>query len=88
MGGDTKILKRGSKLGQGTMVPNTRLKIVIFYSSFIEKMQTMYSIKVGLSPSIKNGFICFNERPLKTIKDVFYFILRAIFILKIFIFLS
>ena len=56
MGGDTKILKRGSKLGQGTMVPNTRLKIVIFYSSFIAKMQTMYSIKVGLSPSIKKWF--------------------------------
>ena len=33
-------------------------------------------------------FICFNESPLKMIKNTFYFILKAIFVLKIFEFLS
>ena len=45
-------------------------------------------IKVGLSPSKKNCFICFNESPLKMMKNAFYFILKALFILKIFKFLS
>ena len=31
--------------------------------------------KVGLSPSKKNWFICFNESPLKMMKNAFYFIL-------------
>ena len=30
--------------------------------------------KVGLSPSKKNCFICFNESPLKMMKNAFYFI--------------
>ena len=42
-------------------------------------------VKVGLSPS-KN--ICFIESPLKSIKNAFYFILKALFALKIFTFLS
>ena len=29
-------------------------------------------------------FICFNESPLKMMKNVFYFILKALFVLKIF----
>ena len=40
--------------------------------------------KVESSPSRKNCFICFNESPLKMIKNAFYFILKALFILKIF----
>ena len=32
-------------------------------------------------------FICFNESPLKLMKDAFYFILKALFVLKIFRFL-
>ena len=45
------------------------------------------SIKVGLSPSKKNCFIYFNESLLKVIKNAFYFILKALFVLKIFSFL-
>ena len=45
-------------------------------------------IKVVLSPSKKILFICFNESLLKMIKNVFYFILKALFILMIFKFLS
>ena len=45
-------------------------------------------IKVGLSPSKKSFFICFNDRPSKMIKNAFYFILKALFVLKIFKLLS
>ena len=44
-------------------------------------------IKVGLSPSKKN-FICFKDSPSKMLKNAFYFILKVIFVLKIFKFLS
>ena len=33
-------------------------------------------------------FICFNKSPLKMMKNAFYFILKALFVLKIFKFLS
>ena len=45
-------------------------------------------IKVGLSPSKKICVIWFIESPLKMIKIAFYFILNALFVLKIFKFLS
>ena len=45
-------------------------------------------IKVGLSPSKKVFFICFNDSPSKMMKNAFYFILKALFLLKIFKFLS
>ena len=44
--------------------------------------------KVGLSPPEKFCFICFIESPLNTIKNVFYFILKAPFVLKKFKVLS
>ena len=44
--------------------------------------------KVGLSPSKKNCFICFNKSPSKVMKNAFYFILKALLVLKIFIFSS
>ena len=44
--------------------------------------------KVVLSLSKKVIFICFNKRTLKMIKNAFFFILRALFILEIFKFLT
>ena len=44
--------------------------------------------KVGLLPSKKVGFICFNGRPFKMMENAFYFILKALFLVKIFKFLS
>ena len=41
-----------------------------------------WSFKVGLSPFKKIVFICFNEIPLKMMKNTFYFILKALFVLK------
>ena len=42
----------------------------------------------SFSPSKKVCFICFYERPLKIMKNAFYYILKALFVLKIFKFLS
>ena len=47
-----------------------------------------FEVKVGLSSSEKILVICFIESPLKMIKNAFYFILKAFFVLKIFKFLS
>ena len=44
---------------------------------------TLRDRKVGLSSSKKNYFINFNESPLKMMKIVFYFILKALSVLKI-----
>ena len=46
------------------------------------------TLKVGLSPSGKNCFVCFTESPLKVMRNTFCFILKALFVLKIFKFLS
>ena len=46
------------------------------------------SFKVGLSPSKKICVICLIEIPLKMMKNAFYFILKALFVLKLFKFLS
>ena len=45
------------------------------------------SLKVGLSLSKKVVFIYFNESPLKMMKNAFYLMLKAIFVLDIFKFL-
>ena len=44
--------------------------------------------KVGLSPFKKICIICLIENPLKMMKNSFCFILKALFVLKIFEFLS
>ena len=45
-------------------------------------------IKVGLSPSKKSCIIWLIESPVKMMKNAFYIILKALFILKIPKFLS
>ena len=49
-----------------------------------------YKFKVGLSPSnfFFFFFICFNDSPSKMMKNALSFILKALFVLKIFNFLS
>ena len=44
--------------------------------------------KVGLSSSQKICVICLIESPLEMMKNAFYFIVKALFVLKIFKFLS
>ena len=48
----------------------------------------MEGIKVGLLLSEKFCVVCVMENPLKIIKNVFYFVLKALLLLKIFKFLS
>ena len=45
-------------------------------------------LKVGLSPSKKKFFICFNDNPSEMVKNAFDFILKALFVLKIYKLLS
>ena len=42
-------------------------------------------LKVGLSLSKKVGFICFNGRPFKIMKNAFYFLLKAPLNISIFL---
>ena len=61
-----------------------------FYIPLVTKSSGLHSyiVKVGLSPLKNIFFICFNESPLKMMKNVFNFTLKALFVLKIFKFLS
>ena len=55
---------------------------------FFVILKFVFQLKAGLSPS-KNFFVVlFIKSPLKLIKNAFYFILKALFVLKIFKFLS
>ena len=56
------------------------------YWHFYALMITVF--KVGLPLCKIFGFFCFSESPLKLMKKIFYFILKALFVLKIFKFLS
>ena len=49
--------------------------------------ENLLVVKVGLSPSKINYFICFNESPSKITKNVFYSTFKAVFVLKIIKFL-
>ena len=57
-------------------------------SFFTALLQLFKNIKVGLSPTKKICVICLIESPLKMMKNDFYFILKALFVLKLFKFLS
>ena len=65
---------------KGSLSHNYRKTSVL--GSFFNK------VKVGLSPSKKFFAICLTQNPLKIMKNAFYFILKALFVLKIFKFLS
>ena len=63
---------------------------------FVKNLSPLYPVfwkfhapvlKVGLSPS-NFFFICFKDSILRMMKNAFYFILKGLFVLKIFKFLS
>ena len=56
--------------------------------TFFNQVREENFCKVRLSSSKKNFFISFNESSSKKMKNVFYFILKAFFVLKIFKLLS
>ena len=49
---------------------------------------TFISLKSDSHHPKKFVFICFNKSPLKVMKNAFYFILEALFVIQIFKFLS
>ena len=59
---------------------STRKLQSIWYSAYLHLLFPIdwVKLKVRLSPSRKNCFICFNEIPLKMMKSAFYFILKAL----------
>ena len=59
------------------MVCLVRIQMVIYFKFF----------KVGLSPS-KKSFYLRQEKPLKNDENAFYFILKALFVLNVFEYLS
>ena len=74
-----------------------KLKYFEFYNFFnaqflyydgIYPFCKFHFFKVGLSPYKKNCVICFIERPLKVMKNAFYFIVKALFVLNLFKVLS
>ena len=54
----------------------------------IQKKTTPNILKSDSNLPKKNFFICFNGSPSKMIKNAFYFILKSLFVLKTFKFLS
>ena len=72
-----KACKRSGNFRNSEGIQNSLAK----YTS-PEKRATDYTLKVGLSPSRKICFICFNESFLKMMKNTFYFISKALFVLK------
>ena len=65
---------------------NLNAEFVFVLSTVLLCLVMVCLIKVGLSPS--NFFICFNGSPSNMMKNAFYFILKALFVLKIFKLLS
>ena len=47
-------------------------------------LSNFWNLKVGLSPSKKNFLFALMIAPSKMIKNAFYFVLKALFVLKIF----
>ena len=60
---------------------------MLLLSNFENDKWKINNVKVKLSPSKKICFICFNESLLKIMENAFYFILKALFVFKIFKFL-
>ena len=69
-----------------------KIQVHLFFGCFVICIYCIDSVTsvtfYGLSPSKKYCVIFFIESPLKLMGNAFYFILKALFILKIFQFLS
>ena len=58
------------------------------YVRFLKNSLFYVETHLGLSPSKNNCVICLIENLLEMMKNAFYFILKALFVLKVFKFLS
>ena len=59
------------------------MELIVFWLSYLFAL-----VLKSDSHLPKKFFICFNDNPSKIMKNAFYFILNALFVLKIFKFLS
>ena len=75
------------RLKQSCKLVNIKLTLD-YMLGFGLKRKDCRPLKVRLSLSKKNYFIFFNENPLKLITIAFYFISKALLVLKLFKFLS
>ena len=74
---------------EGNNVSSTALaEDELFISNGSKAFAWPSTFKAGLSPSKKVDLIFFNKIPLKMMNNAFYLTLKAIFVLKIFSFLS
>ena len=58
------------------------------YSTVLDTLDVSNELKSDSHLPEKCIFICFNESPLKMMKNTFYIILKSFFVLKIFKFLN
>ena len=64
------------------------LKNIHIFSAATNLLNEEKEFKVGISRSTKSVLIDFNKSPLKMMKNAFYFMLKALFVLEVFSFMS
>ena len=80
----------------GFIMSSNALNLIVKWDEARHNSQQLCSYMGYLQDDLKTDshhpnkimFICFNESPLKIMKTAFYFILKALFVLKIFFFWS
>ena len=73
------------KLSYGSKAQNELGFILLFRKKYFFIQKLSFLVKAGLQ---KNSFSCFNDSPSKMMKNAFYPILKALFVLNIFKLLS
>ena len=81
------LIVENKEINNSTHVKFLGVKIdsKLSFNIYIDGICKKAGLKVG--PFKKKNFICFSDSPSKMMKNVFYFILKALFVLKIFKFL-
>ena len=72
------------KKNENTKEPQNRFNCHKSNILYLSLHVSHIAFKMGLSPSKKVVFICFNERLWKIMNNALYFILKALFVLEIF----
>ena len=64
------------------------LKNIHIFSAATNLLNEEKEFKAGISRSTKSVLIDLNKSPLKMMKNAFYFMLKALFVLEVFSFMS
>ena len=84
----TAISKANVQTNRMVSTKWTYRKELCFASNYLIFWKFCFSLNSNSHLPKKLFFICFNDGPSKVIKNAFYFILKSLFLLKIFKFLS